>query len=334
MIELVDVSTFFYSYPGMYLAQSIFHSLIAAIIVDRSLNIWKIADPLIKQKFRYIVILVPIFSFPIYQIINPDRGTIIFRLGTLLDINRWLNLELWGQIPLSIFFILILLVTAMIFLMQELIPVLRHTSASKEAETEWEKTEDPIVSKVLESLTAEKPEVFKTTDDNLVLFSTTGKEASIFLSTGLINTLGMEQLQAAIAHEVAHISRNKKPSLLIIFFLRIFMFFNPVVLLEFRRIVQEEEKICDDIAVSLTKKPHALAETLKKLYYEKTDSSDAAQLKHISNLKSSIEEYSHNMQIKDRVMRLEQWPVHNTDGARLKFLVTFLVIMALNYFIV
>lgn len=118
------------------------------------------------------------------------------------------------------------------------------------------------------------------------------------------------------------------------FFLRIFMFFNPVVLLEFRRIVQEEEKICDDIAVSLTQKPHALADTLKRLYYEKSERSDDAQLKHLSNLKISIEEYSHNMQIKDRVMRLEQGPVHNIDSARLKFLVTFLVIMALNYFIV
>lgn len=331
----MDVSSFFYSYPGMYLTQSVCHSLIAAIIVDRSLNIWKITDPLVKQKFRYMVILIPIFSFPIYQIINPERGTIMFRLGALLDINRWLSLELWGHVPLSIFFILILLITSLIFLIQELIPVLRHTSASKEAEAEWEKTEDPVVTKILESLTTERPEIFKTNDDSLVLFSTTGKEASIFLSTGLINTLGIEQLQAAIAHEVAHISRNKKPSLLIMFFLRIFMFFNPVVLLEFRRIIQEEEKICDDIAVSLTQKPHALADTLKRLYYEKTESSDTAQLKHLSNLKSSIEEYSHNMQIKDRVMRLEQWPVHNnTDGARLKFFATFLVIMALNYFIV
>ncbi len=244
-------SSFFNSYLGMFMAQAFCHSIIAFVIVNRAMHIWHINNPLIRQRFHLIVVLLPVFSFPIYQAINPDRGSVSFRMESLFDINRWLNLEIFEIMPLWIFFISILLITAAIFLFQELIPVLKNTFESKnnDNDVEAEGPEDyPIVKEAITDLPAEKPHILVLADDDYVLFSTTGRNAAVFISTGLIKTLNKEQLQAAIAHEMAHIARNKKPLLIAVFLFRVIMFFNPVILLEFRRLVQEEEKICDDMA--------------------------------------------------------------------------------------
>ncbi|PKL52583.1 MAG: hypothetical protein CVV37_00600 [Nitrospira bacterium HGW-Nitrospira-1] len=90
------------------MAQTFCHSVIAFIIVDRAMTLWNITNPLSRQRFQMMVVLLPVFSFPLYQLINPGRGSISFRLESLFDVNRWLNLELWGTIPLGVFFLAII----------------------------------------------------------------------------------------------------------------------------------------------------------------------------------------------------------------------------------
>lgn len=333
----MNISSLLYSFPGIYMTQAFTHSIIAAIIVDRAIHTWDITNPLIKQRFRLLIIILPIFLFPIYQIINPDRGSISFRLGAFLDINRWLNLELWGKVPLSIFFVLVLFITSLIFFLQEMIPIIRHSIESKKSGPEFERPDsDSIVSRILASLPGEKPDIFILDDDDLLLFSTTGKNQAIYLSQGLLDILDPEQIEAALAHEIAHIARNKRPLLIAVFFLRVLMFFNPVVLLEFRKIVQEEEKICDDIAVALTNKPHALSETLKKFYHkgEDTQPMDIKKLSKLPKIGDSLEEYSHNLHLHGRVSRLENGPTPKTDNEWCGFIFAIAVISAVNYFIV
>jgi hypothetical protein len=111
------------------------------------------------------------------------------------------------------------------------------------------------------------------------------------------------------------------------------MFFNPVVLLEFRRATQDEEKICDDMAVSLTHKPHALAGTLKKLYRGTADG-NLPKIGQISNLKDSLEEYSHSIHIESRIDRLEEGAVNRRGGEWIKFSFAVIAIVVINYFIV
>lgn len=330
----MTVVNFLGSYPGMYMAQIFFHSVIAFIIVDRAMTLWNINNPLIRQRFQMMVLLLPVISFPLYQIINPDRSSISFRLESLFDVNRWLVLELWGAIPLGAFFLVIIFITTIIFLFQEMIPILLHTLEAKRLEIETEKPEnDSIISQAIERLPIEKPDIFILNDDDFVLFSTTGNKAAVYISTGVIKALNAEQIQAALVHEIAHIARNKKPLLLIVFFFRVIMFFNPVALIEFRKLVQEEEKICDDMAITVTKKPQALSEVLKKLYRE-TQSTNPLKHGSMSEMKNFMEDYSHNAHIENRISRLEQWVVYQTDGEWHKLMLTAMAIMGINYFIV
>jgi len=330
----MNISGLLNTYPGMYMAQAFCHSIIAFIIVERAMRLWRINNPLIRQRFGLLVILLPIVSFPTYQLINPYRGSISFRLGALFDISRWLNLELWGRVPLGLFFIIIILITASIFLFQEMIPVLKHTVESKSFGSDREESDNnPAVLQAIDHLSTEKPDIITFDDDEFILFSATGKNPAIFISTGIVEALSVEELRAVIAHEIAHIRRNKKPLLIIAFLFRMLMFFSPVVLLEFRRMVQEEEKICDDIAVLLTNNPTALSEALKKLYY-KDEVINPLQFRRFSGMRDSLEEYSHNIQIGSRIMRLEKASKHNVDGHWAEFILTVFIIIGINYFIV
>ncbi len=330
----MSLSTFFSSPAGMYVAQAFSHSLIAALVVDRAIQAWGITNPLTRQRFSLIVILFPIVSFPLYQIANPERGSLSFRLETLFDINRWLNLEIWGMIPVSLLFLLMLLLTSLVFLFQEMIPVVRHTiEARGSSAAEGDDGDHPLVVQALGSLPGEKPRVSILDDDDFILFSTTGNRPTVFLSSGLVEHLNAEELQAAIAHEIAHIARNRRPLLVAVFLLRMLMFFNPVVLVEFRRMVQEEEKICDDIAVSLTRKPDALAEILRK-FNQKNEEFDLTRMKEISKLGTALEDYSHNVHLQSRIRRLEEGKTSGAGGEWFKFLLTLAVVCVINYFVV
>ncbi len=317
----------------MYVAQSFCHSIIASVIMDQALRAWKIDDPLIRQRFRLTVVLFPIFSFPLYQLINPDRGSVLFRLDALFDVNRWLNVELWGVIPLSLLFLLVLAVTSLVFLFQEMIPVVRHTLDSRAMEHEGTRCgSDPFLETASHALSIKTPEVFSLDDDELIIFSTTGKNPVIFISTGLTRALTPDEMQAALAHEIAHIARSRRPLLLAAFFLRMILFFNPVALVEFRRVVRNEEKICDDIAVSLTHRPDALAEALKKFYTVRE--APEPDVRQPLFRPVNIEEYSYNIQLDSRITRLDQHSLDKPSGRWFLLIIAFLIVAGINYFVV
>jgi Zn-dependent protease with chaperone function len=327
----MTIASFFNSWPGMYLAQSFLHSLIAAIIVDTSLMAWKIEDPLVRQRFRLLVIIVPIATFPLYQLISDERGSSLFRLEALFDVNRWLNLELWGTVPLGLLFLLLLTFSAIIFLVQELAPIVRHQGS----ETGFEAQPAPTgsaVDRALAVIPGELPPVLVLDDPEPVIFSSTGREPAVYVSQGLLETLTVPELRAALAHEIGHIRRSRRPAMVMIFLLRVLMFFNPVILMEFRRIVLEEEKICDDIAIAMTGDRNAMAGALRKLFEADTEHA-AADTGGPQRLRERIEEHSHAMLIETRLTRLEE-----AQAPQAKDTVAFGIVLAtiavVNYYVV
>lgn len=155
----MDISLF-YTYLGMYIVQSFCHSVIAFIIVERTIHVLEITDPIVRQRFRIIIIIIAILSMPFYQLINPDRGSISFRQSSLLDSIRWLNLEiLWG-IPLWIFFFIMIILTSLIFVFQELIPILRHALESRNSPEIKEKFDTSSFNYYIEELEDIMPDIF------------------------------------------------------------------------------------------------------------------------------------------------------------------------------
>jgi Zn-dependent protease with chaperone function len=317
------------------------HSFITILIVARAIRIWDIRNPLALFRYRLMTLILPISMFPLYSLVNHQRGSLQFREQTaLLNMNRWLGIELWDMIPLRSIFLLVLGSTAVIFFVQEIIPILRDYGRKDKMDTSERRLPadssiDAMLTEMSESLGIERPPISIIEDQEPVILTTGAKNHSIIISSGLLKKMDKEQCRSALAHELAHIIRRSNATTWMVFILRILMFFNPIALIVFRKIVQDDEHVCDDITVSLTKNPRVLASALKVFYasHEKDKPSFSGKIRA---MKDEIEQHSHNLLLMERITRLEQGSL-TAQSSYFEwgtFLATVSVIIIINYFVV
>jgi Zn-dependent protease with chaperone function len=330
----MSLSGFFHSWTGLYVTQAFFHSLVASLIAEIAIRAWDVRDPAVRQRVFLVPVVVPVFLFPLFYLFGPERSSTYFRLGTIFESNRWMELEMLGTHPVRGGMVLVFTVTSLVFLFQELIPILRHSFGSAKPKKTVGKVDylvDPAIRAATETLPL-VPAVFIVEDDDFLIYSTTGKSAAVYLSSSLVATLTKEELLSSIAHEISHVVRSRHPMLVAAYLLRAFMFFNPIVLMEFRRAAQEEEKVCDEFAVSVTRNRDALVQALRKLYLPPEDPPPPPGRKTRKTARE-IEERSHRLNIESRISRLESGHDHDSG---LRWLVPAVVIAAavlINYFI-
>jgi Zn-dependent protease with chaperone function len=161
-----------------------------------------------------------------------------------------------------------------------------------------------VVARALAGIPGSKPDVFLLNDPDLLMFSSTGSDPAVYLSPAVVRMLTEEELRAAIAHEIGHIRRSRRPVMILVFLVRVVLFLNPVILMEFRRFIQEEEKICDEIAVELTGNRAAMAGALRK-FFDSAEAGEPAAERGGPPVRDRIEEYGHSLLIESRIERLE-----------------------------
>lgn len=314
-----DLILRFYETPaGIYVIQGTIHTLISVIIVNTIVRSWKIDSPFIIQALHIIPIVIPPLFLPIYYLINPERARPEGKVWALLDLERIIAIQYKG-ISAGMLLILLMALTTILFIFQESIPVIRNVFSAKREQRRIIKT----IQLELYGLTHE---INIIEDEDYIIFSALpgrNKNPSIFISTSLMKDITDEEFEAALAHEAAHIVRSKRPFLIIIFIFRILMFFNPVTLVEFRKAVQEEEKICDLMAVIETKNPSALSSILQKFINYNV---------YPDNLKNLIE-YSHNALLTERLSLLE-YQDRRQSSAHIFVSIGILLTVIINYFII
>ncbi|MCB0596669.1 MAG: M48 family metalloprotease [Lewinellaceae bacterium] len=74
----------------------------------------------------------------------------------------------------------------------------------------------------------------------------------ILLPMGLLSGLSPEQVEAVLAHELAHVRRNDYLVNLLVSLAEILLFFNPMMWWISKKIRAEREHACDDLAVEMT----------------------------------------------------------------------------------
>lgn len=331
----MSLSGFFHSWPGLYMAQAFFHSLAASVIAEIAIKAWGVRDPAVRQRVFLVPIVTPVFLFPLFQLFSPERGSMYFRLGTVFESGRWLEIEILGTHPVMGGLIVVFTITSLVFLFQELIPILRHSFESGKPEKAVGKVdclEDPAIRTAMETLPV-APAVLVVENDDFLIYSTTGNSATVYVSSSLVSTLTEVELRSAVAHEISHLVRSRHPMLVGAYLLRALMFFNPVVLMEFRRAAQEEEKVCDEFAVSITRNRRALVQALRKLYLPPEEPPPPGG-RRTRKTAREIEERSHRLNIESRISRLESGEDHDPG---IRWLVPTAVAAAtvlVNYFIV
>lgn len=329
----MDLTNLLTAYPGIHVVQAFLHSVSAAIIAQRAILDWNIRSAVIRQKFYLIAVFAPVVSYPLYQWINPDRGSVDFRLAALFDSGRWINVELWNVLPVGLLLALVLAAATAVFLFQELIPILRHRSGPPDPDSQTEPAAaGSPAALAAEGLAEEAPDIQIVEDDDPAIHSVIGRSPAIYVTTGLVQTLQPVELRAAIAHEIAHMRRSRRPLLMISYLVRVLLFFSPGTLVAFRKAAAEEEKICDDWAVQATGRPDALAAVLEKLRH-----SDAYEIEDrgAEEAQRSFEQMSYDLMVQERIRRLADGDTTVAGaGDWLKFAVTVAAIAILNYYIV
>ncbi len=87
----------------------------------------------------------------------------------------------------------------------------------------------------------------------------------VLLPVGVLTGLSPRQLEAVLAHELAHIGRHDYLVNLVQSVVDVLFFYHPVTWWLSARVRQEREHCCDDVAVALTGNPVALAQALAAL---------------------------------------------------------------------
>src|SRR5512143_3731688 len=126
----MGLTGFFHSWPGQYVTQAFFHSLVASIVAEIAIKAWDVRDPAVRQRVFLVPVVAPVFLLLLFQLFRPERGSTYFRLGTIFESGRWLELEMLGIHPVMGAFVLVFAVTSLVFLFQELIPIARHAFES------------------------------------------------------------------------------------------------------------------------------------------------------------------------------------------------------------
>jgi uncharacterized protein (TIGR03435 family) len=98
----------------------------------------------------------------------------------------------------------------------------------------------------------------------------------ILLPVGMLAGLPADQVEAVLAHEIAHIRRHDYLVNLLQRLAEAILFYHPAVWWISREIRREREHCCDDIAVSLTGDPILYAEALADLETSRTSSRHTA----------------------------------------------------------
>lgn len=94
------------------------------------------------------------------------------------------------------------------------------------------------------------------------------RSPTILLSTWIVEHLDRRELEAVLAHELAHVARRDYLMGWLTTMLRDAFFYLPTSWIAYRQLQQEKELACDDFTVSVTQQPLALASALAKVWLQ------------------------------------------------------------------
>lgn len=335
---------FLNSAPAQYAVQTFFHSLIAAFVILLLLRIWHISQPQLRLKFFLMVWLLPVFTLPLYYLSYSERYSLEFHRNTaIFDTSQWLGLRIAGIYPLTYFLALLMAATAFLFLIQEVMPALRSRFSASHRLQPLQQGQFPKLDSALERLKGALgqplPPLFLATEEEPVIYASGTSNPSIVLSASLIDILEEEELEAVLAHEIAHLLKGDQRLGWVFLALRTLVFYNPVALIASRHSLRENEKICDDLAIYLVPNRAALAAGLLKVYRGGSSSSPHhsthLQANRFSTHLNALESRAGKAMLKERLERLlDPEKEREVPLSDLRLAVTALSLALLLFFVV
>jgi Zn-dependent protease with chaperone function len=111
---------------------------------------------------------------------------------------------------------------------------------------------------------------------------------TVLLSTWMLEKLDERELEAVLAHELAHVARRDYPVVWVATLLRDAFFYVPTSWMAYCQLQQEKETACDDLAVAATHRPLSLASALGKVWHQAIGGRAFATAQPLVGIRESI----------------------------------------------
>ena len=253
-----------------FLLYSIILSISTAAFTYITLKVLKIQNSKLKSIFYMIPLFIPL---AVYMIFPPRCFIGVFSIGHLSVASTYHEVVIIQYI--KIISIVGLLCLAGLIFGIALLPVLYIFSnrivcrfhGVIEITPDDKPTLFQMVDKIANSVGISAPHIGIT--ENLEPNAFTigyGKRVMIVFSSGLLDMLDSAELEAVIAHEMAHIKNHDFHFMALMSALKVISFFNPIVYLLSSAITREREILADDTGSRLVEQPERLGLALLKIW--------------------------------------------------------------------
>jgi Zn-dependent protease with chaperone function len=244
-------------------------SAAAAGLTSALLSTWGVRRPAVRLRFWLLALALPVALPPLFALAAPVRASEPFRRSAALFVaSRWAELPL-GTWHLGSVLAMAVAAAGLALFLRDLIPALRQGFRVRAHHD----GNDPRAREVGDRVTfhairraVKPPAAALVSDDEAAYLYCRGlANPVVAVSTGALATLSEEELDAALAHEVAHLAGRHLALGWGLIALRSLFFFNPVAQIVGRTAVLEMERAADADAAAATGRPAAVASALAKL---------------------------------------------------------------------
>ncbi len=235
------------------------------------LRIFKICDPRVRSLFYMAPLVIPVFTYAFYRPLLKGV-TVLRRIALTLEPGASTQLVYFFGNGLSLTGLLCVsglvfgsLLLVLIYLRGDRIVCWLHGVV--EVGPDDEPGLYGIVEKISERAGVSVPRIGITENlrPNAFTFGY-GRRNLVVFSSGLLELLDESELEAVVAHEVAHIGNRDFHILALMSALKTIIFFNPLVYPLASAIIREREALADDMGCSLLDQPKLFGRVLRKLY--------------------------------------------------------------------
>jgi Zn-dependent protease with chaperone function len=300
-----------------YAGQAILHALVAAVVVETLLRLWRLTAPDERLALRLLVLACPLILTPAFAVIAPLRQGDAFRSGwALLAGDHWNQLRIAGHGCWDVT-VAILAGAGLVLCLRDvvgfLVDRLRSEShpALPHADDEHVRL-TALVRQVADAAGLPAPAVSLLRTATPVLLCAGVLRPQLILSTGTLRRLDADELRASLTHEMAHIAHRDTLLGWTLMGLRVAQLFNPVSQVVGRQAVQEVERRADAWAAA-TEQREALARALLKLS-AKADGPSAPGAPEGLNLPRRVAARAAQAELADRCDRLYELPTESPPG--------------------
>jgi Zn-dependent protease with chaperone function len=317
------------------LAQGIVHTLVAALFVEALLRTWEVRHPAQRMALRLIAFAQPLVLFPALLLIFPHRGEASFHDLALLSGRRWSDVAFLG-LDLYRLFVGGLAALGALLLLADLLALARSLRRRRPPEAPLDGRRAEALERALAPALAQgaaRPPVRLLDLDSPLVYCAGVRRPTIHLSRGAVDLLDAAELQAALAHELAHVGRRDPERSWVVLGLRGLMAYNPTFQVLARTLARDAERLADEPAAELGADRLALAAALLRLH-RATGGGVSRRTLLFGGARSGRVRRAHDLDIEQRARALLGPPPARLPYFPLRLTLAGGAVSALLYFVV